>query len=116
DATDLLLTISNDTWFGDSHGPWQHMQIAQMRARELGRPLLRATNNGVTAVVDAQGQRQATAEQFVATTLSSHVELVSGKTLYSRIGAWGAWILALLPALGGLFLHWRSQRLAKTVN
>ena len=85
-GTDYLLTISNDTWFGDSHGPWQHMQIAQMRAKELGRPLLRATNNGVSAVTDEFGRILAMAPQFTATTVSAEVPQVSGQTLFARLG------------------------------
>ncbi|EKE82799.1 apolipoprotein N-acyltransferase [Idiomarina xiamenensis] len=110
--TDYLLTISNDTWFGDSHGPWQHMQIARMRAIEMGRPLLRATNNGVSAIVDAQGKTLATAPQFEAAVISAEVPLVSGETLYHR---YGLLIPLLLAALSTLFslLAWRQSTTKK---
>ena len=52
----LLATISNDTWFGASFGPHQHMEIAQARALENGRWLVRGTNNGITGIVDHRGR------------------------------------------------------------
>lgn len=97
--TDFLVTISNDTWFGDSHGPWQHMQIARMRAMEQGKPLLRATNNGVTAAVDEHGRYLAVAPQFQAKALSVDVYGVSGTTVFNRWGNSGAFLLALLGLL-----------------
>ncbi|MCE9686278.1 apolipoprotein N-acyltransferase [Shewanella sp. AS16] len=95
--TDLLLTVSNDAWFGESNGPLQHMEIAQMRAIELGRPLARATNNGVTALVDEHGNISARLPQFEAGVLTAEVPLVTGQTWFAR---WGQapvlWLCGLL--------------------
>ncbi|MCK7458238.1 apolipoprotein N-acyltransferase [Idiomarina aminovorans] len=113
DDTDYLVTLSNDTWFGDSHGPWQHMQIARMRAMEMGKPLLRATNNGVTAAVDEFGRYIALAPQFKATALSANVYPVRGSTIFNQIGNWGAIILALFGLLP-IFATKRAKKNPKT--
>ena len=83
----LLLTVSNDTWFGASIGPWQHLQMARMRALENGRAMVRATNNGVTAVIDHRGRLQATLPQFEAGILRHEVELRTGDTPFHRFGS-----------------------------
>jgi len=80
--SNLLLTVSNDTWFGSSIGPKQHLQIAQMRALENERPLLRATNNGVTAFIDHKGKIYQIAPQFVQTTLYGQIQPRIGNTPY----------------------------------
>lgn len=82
----VLVNVSNDAWFGGSVAPWQHLQMAQMRALETGRPMLRATNTGVTAVVSADGHLQAVAPQFKATVLTAEVQPRQGMTPY---GFWG---------------------------
>jgi apolipoprotein N-acyltransferase len=84
--TDLLITISNDSWFGNSIGPLQHLQIAQMRARENGRYVLRGTNNGVSAIIDHQGRIVAKTEQFVETTLIGEAEVMLGNTPFGSFG------------------------------
>ncbi len=61
---DFLITISNDTWFGGSFGPLQHLQMAAMRALENGRYMIRATSNGVTAFINERGQVIDEAKQF----------------------------------------------------
>ena len=83
----LLVTISNDTWFGRSIGPLQHMQIARMRAKEMGRYLVRATNNGVSAVVDPAGHIVASAPQFEADVVTAEVRTMTGRTPFARFGA-----------------------------
>ena len=94
--SDILLTISNDTWFGTSIGPMQHLQMAQMRALEAGRWMIRATNNGVSALIDPKGQITATVPQFQQAILRGSVTPMQGLTPYLQ---WQSWPLILLCAL-----------------
>ncbi len=91
--TDVLLTVSNDAWFGRSHGPAQHMQIAQVRAKELGLPLIRSTNNGISGFVDHRGNLTAQLPQFERGALQHEVELVNGVTPYRYMGDGAAWLI-----------------------
>lgn len=84
--TDFILTLSNDAWFGDSHGPWQHLEIAQMRALEFAMPVVRVTNNGVTAVIDPQGNIAASLKQNIADVLTYKLPLSESHSFYKRFG------------------------------
>jgi apolipoprotein N-acyltransferase len=108
--TDFLLTVSNDAWFGDSIGPWQHLQIAQMRALEFGRPLLRATNTGVSAIVNADGTIAEQLPQFSDAVLKRPVALAQGFTPYSQFGDWPVYVLSLLIIGWLVFLTWIKNR------
>ena len=103
----VLLTVSNDTWFGDSIGPLQHLQMAQLRALENGRYVLRATSNGVTAIIDAQGRITQRAPRFETTSVNGEVQPMQGLTPFTRTGSWPAWGLALLLLVPGL--RWRRR-------
>ena len=81
---DLIVNISNDTWFGRSIGPMQHLQIARMRALENGRYLLRGTNNGVTAIIEPNGNVVSQLPQFEQGVLMGEVRAMVGQTPYSR--------------------------------
>ena len=105
--TNILLTVSNDSWFGDSHGPHQHLEIARMRALEFGRPLIRATNNGVTAIVDHRGNIQTILPQFTEAVLKAEINLVKGNTFYSQYWQLIHWFVPLFL----LFIVIITQRL-----
>ena len=83
-GADVIVNISNDTWFGRSIGPMQHLQIARMRALENGRYLLRATNNGITAIIAPNGKVVSKLPQFEQGVLVGEVAAMRGRTPYSR--------------------------------
>ena len=95
---DFLITVSNDSWFGASLGPLQHLQMARMRALENGRYLIRSTNNGISAIVDQKGGIKSQSQQFVAQSLEGTLKIMSGQTPFSRTGS-APFLVALLMAL-----------------
>lgn len=101
--SDLLLTVSNDTWFGHSIAPTQHLQIARMRAVETGRWLIRSTNNGISALISPDGQISATIPQYEQAVLVGEVRRMEGLTPYQQWGILPLQILTALMLLLGLF-------------
>ncbi len=82
----LLVNVSNVAWFGDSLAPSQHLQISRMRAIETGRTMLRATNTGVTAIIDPRGRVVARLEQFTEGVLAGEAQGYTGASPYVRWG------------------------------
>jgi apolipoprotein N-acyltransferase len=97
----LLVNVSNVAWFGDSLAPAQHLQISRMRALETGRTLLRATNTGVTAVIDPRGRVVASLPQFTEGVLDAEARGYGGASPYVRFGNYPIVLccLALVAAL-----------------
>ena len=102
--SDVLLTVSNDAWFGRSIGPLQHLQMAQMRALEAGRWMIRATNNGVTVLIDPQGRITEQIPAFEQAVLYGEVTPMQGLTPYLQ---WRSWPLIVLCVV---LLGWAAAR------
>jgi apolipoprotein N-acyltransferase len=82
----VLVNVSNVAWFGHSIAPEQHLQISQMRALETGRPMLRATNTGMTAAIDARGHVEHVLPQYTEGALVASVQPYTGATPFVRWG------------------------------
>ncbi len=105
-AANILVNVSDDAWFGDSIAPHQHLQIARMRALENGRYLLRATNTGISAIIDQRGKIVARSPQFESFVVTGSAELHEGSTPF--IGG-GRLTAPLLSALGLVFGYRRNR-------
>ena len=84
--TSILINVSNDAWFGDSIAPHQHLEIARMRAVEVGRPVVRATNTGISTFIAANGDLRGMVPQFSQETVTEEVVPRQGMTPYAKTG------------------------------
>ena len=98
--SNLLVTISNDTWFGSSYGPIQHLEIAQNRALEHKKTLLRSTNSGISAFISRNGQIIEKQGYFEDKLLKKEINLYAGETFYAKYGN-----LPLFIVLGTIFIY-----------
>jgi apolipoprotein N-acyltransferase len=103
----LLINVTNNAWFGDSAAPFQHLEIARMRALEAGRFLVFASNDGITAAIDARGAVIARLPQFTEAVLRADVQPMTGLTPYARLGNYPL-VSGSLGLLG--LAVWRRRR------
>ena len=111
DAPTALVNVSNIAWFGDTLAVDQHLNISRMRAMELGRPMLRATNTGATAIIDHQGRVVQQLPRFTRGSLTGTFEGRNGLTPYTRWvalgGLWPLWVLCGVTVCG---VFWRRSK------
>lgn len=108
-GSELLSTITNDAWYGESSAPFQHWEMASMRAIEQGRYLVRAANTGISGIVDPYGRVVERSAIFEQTGLVGEVRFLTDRTVYSSIGDAIAYFAILLTA-AALITVGRSTR------
>jgi apolipoprotein N-acyltransferase len=111
---DLIVNMTNDAWFGDSLEPWQHLALAQFRAVEQRRYLIRSTNSGISAFVDPTGKVLANTGAFEQAALSHDVAWLQGKTVYRVIGDVPWWAACLASTILAFRRRRRTEPEAET--
>ena len=106
DRPKWIVNVSNDSWFGQTSGPWQHLNLASYRAIESGLPLIRATPTGVSAIVDARGRPRRVLGLGVEGVIDGPLPGAATPTLYARLGD----VPLGLLFLAGLACGWQQRR------
>jgi apolipoprotein N-acyltransferase len=98
-----IINLTNDSWYGDTTEPLEHLVLASFRSIEHRRALVRATNTGISAIVDPVGRLEKRTGQWTQETLVGEVPMMTGRTIFSHAGNWFGWsITAFVLALIGL--------------
>ncbi|NUM88302.1 MAG: apolipoprotein N-acyltransferase [Bdellovibrionales bacterium] len=109
----LFLNLTNDSWFGPTFEPWQHLQLAALRSIENRIPTVRATNTGISALISPVGRIENPSPLFEARVAPFSVALRPAKSFYRRHGDWfacAALLLGFVPASVGLaFRRWKGS-------
>ncbi len=85
-SSKIMINISNDTWFGDSIGPHQHLSITRIRALENNRWVIRATNDGISGIIDNKGTIVDILDKGKKGLLNGNVNLVDHQSIYNKFG------------------------------
>jgi apolipoprotein N-acyltransferase len=104
-GSELLTTVTNDGWYGRSSAPYQHVEMAAMRAIEQGRYLARAANTGISGIIDPYGRFVTRSSIFEQVGLVGEARFLAGRTVYSLIGDVLAYAAVVLTALAALLVR-----------
>jgi apolipoprotein N-acyltransferase len=116
---DALFNLTNDSWYGKSTEPMEHLALASFRSIEQRRSLVRSTNTGISAFVDPVGRIVTRSGIWTREALVDRVPMMQGRTVYALLGDWLGWVCALLSlaGIGRAFLvsarHGEPQQLAE---
>ncbi len=106
---EAIFNLTNDSWYGDTIQPLEHLVLASFRSIEHRRALVRSTNTGISAIVDPVGRLDHRTAQWTRATLSGRIPLMQGRTIYGILGDWLGWVCGAIT-LAGLILSFRSAR------
>lgn len=116
----VLVNLSDDGWYGDTSAPWEHLDMARMRAIENGRWVLRDTNTGLTASIDPYGRIVAQMPRHIRGAVEVPFDYRDGLTFYTRHGDWIGWLcsLAVLAVILGSYMRrrWFAEAAQTQVN
>jgi apolipoprotein N-acyltransferase len=116
-GAEVLVNISDDGWYGDTSAPWQHLNMARMRAIENRRWLIRDTNNGITTVIDPYGRVTLSAPRHTLTSLVARYGYRSDTTFYTRYGdvfAYFCCVVCVVAVISGLLTRRRTDERASS--
>jgi apolipoprotein N-acyltransferase len=98
-GSEMLTTITNDGWYGESSAPFQHFEMAVMRAIEQGRYLVRSANTGISGIVDPYGRVLIRTNLFETVAVVGEARFVQATTVYATIGDLAAYVSAAIVVL-----------------
>jgi apolipoprotein N-acyltransferase len=105
----MLVNVTNDAWFGHSTARYQHLQISRLRAMEARRPMVRAANTGVSALIDERGRVVKTAPEYEPNVMRGEIQPQIGLTPYARMGNGPVICWALVLCFGSAYLARRPK-------
>jgi apolipoprotein N-acyltransferase len=97
---EAMFNLTNDSWYGDTVEPMEHLVLASFRSIEHRRPLIRSTNTGISAIVDPVGRIDQRTAQWTRATLAGRIPLMQGRTVYALAGDWIGWVCAAIALFG----------------
>jgi apolipoprotein N-acyltransferase len=97
---EAMFNLTDDSWYGNTVEPMEHLTLASFRAIEHRRPLVRTTNTGISAIVDPVGRIDHHISQWTKGTLIGLIPMMHGRTVYAMIGDWLGWLCIILVLLG----------------
>jgi apolipoprotein N-acyltransferase len=109
EGADFITIITNDGWWGDSHGHIQHFAYARLRAIEHRMWIARSANNGISGIISPDGKVQLETEYWTESAFSYRIYTNSNKTFYSRYGEWFSYTMLLLTLFGLILLFIKSK-------